>query len=275
VAPRRHLTLQVLLSALAVAGALLGLNNRPDVDLTAGTPVQHLTALQVIESLQPPSKATRDLYATACGLPTRYCVLRSSSRPAELAEDLVDMLLDKGARRVDGHCPRGRQVEAMECHQRLELNGVGLLVTAGDEVGVGTRVPTFAALHVVGDEVLLEQRAAPLASLKLLGLVPDGFGSASCVQKRGAGCAEYRGVYSTPGALRGVAQVWRVRFASLGYRPDADSCARRTCLLAASRFRSFAGQDAMSVVVNLSDAGDGRVVQRLLVTVPEAPVTAP
>jgi hypothetical protein len=265
----------VLLSVLAVAGALLGLQNRPDVDLTAGTPVQHLTALQVIETLQPPTKATRDLYATACGLPTRYCVLRSSSRPAELAEDLVEMLLDKGARRVDGHCPRDRHIEAEQCHQRLELNGVGLVVSAGNEVGAGTRVPTFAGLYVVGDEALVGQRAAPLASLKLLGLVPDGFGTAACVQKRGAGCGEYRGVYSTPGTLHGVAQVWRVRFASLGYRPDADSCARRTCLLGASRFRSFAGQDAMSVAVRLSDAGDGRVVQRLLVIVPGAPVTAP
>ena len=274
-APHRHLTLQVLLSVLAVVGGLVGLQNRPDVHLSAGTPVQHGSVLQLIDSLPAPSKATRDLYATACGEPTRYCVLRSSSRPHDLADDLVDLLLDRGARRVDGHCARGRHVAPADCRQRLELDGVGLVVAAGNELGDDTRVPTFAGLYVVGEEALRVRPAAPLASLKLLGLEPDGFGSAPCVKKRGAGCGEYRGVYSTTGTLRGVASVWRVRLASLGYRPEVDSCAKRTCLLDASRFRTFAGQDAMAVSVTLTEEAAGRVVQRLLVTVPEAPLTTP
>jgi hypothetical protein len=268
VAPRRHLTLQVLLSALALAGGLLGLQNRPVVHLTAGTPTQHVSALQVIDTLQAPSKATRDLYATSCGLATRYCVLRSSSKPRDLADDVVEMLLHKGARRVDGHCPSSRRVDAVSCHQRLELNGVGLLVLAGNEVGAGTRVPTFAGLYVVGEPVVQPRPPAPLPALSLLGLVPAGTGSAPCVRKSGAGCAEYRGLYSAAGSVRGVAAVWRARFGSLGYRVDTDSCYESHCLLAASRFRAFGGQDGMLVTLIVDESGPTQVVQRLRVTLP-------
>jgi hypothetical protein len=267
VAPRPHLTLQVLLCALALAGGRLGLQNRPVVVLTAGSPAEHVAALEVVVDLPAPSKATRDLYATGCGLTTRYCVLRSSTRPRELVDDVVDLLLDKGARRVDGHCSHDRRVEALECHQRLELDGVGILVAAGNEVGPGTAVPTYATVLVAGEDAA-QRPAAPLASLALLGLVPPGTGTAPCVQKRGAGCGEYRGVFSATGTTRGLAAVWRARLASQGYRLDLDRCDDKGCLLAASRFRTFGGQDPMSVTLSLSPAPAGQVVQRLLVAVP-------
>jgi hypothetical protein len=268
VAPRRHLTLQVLLCALAVAGGLLGLRARPAVVLTAGTPAGHVAALRVVVDLPSPHQATRDLYATGCGLATRYCVLRSSTRPRDLVDDVVELLLDKGATRVDGHCSHERRVEALECHQRLELDGVGILVTAGNEVGPGTPVPTYATVLVVGEAAGQSRAAAPLASLALLGLVPEGMGTAPCVLKRGAGCAEYRGAYTTTGTTEGLTASWRARLSGQGYRLDVDRCDDNGCQLVASRFRTFGGQDPMLVTLSLTPGGAGQVVQRLVVAVP-------
>jgi hypothetical protein len=257
VAGSRHQAAQVVVCAVSVVLGVLGLGSTAPVALPAGTPSQREAVLTLLDSLPAPQGATRDPSATACGVPTRFCISDVDGSRARVAEAVVDLLRAKGARLVGHHCTR-----SAGCADRLVLDGVGVVVRSGDTaLGAGdVSVPPYVAVSFpLGD--LAVPVGAPLPSLRLLGL-PAPVDQVPCRERRGAGCMRYDGSWPGTATAETVAGAWRTRLLQLGYRLSDDRCetvavGAQRCTVAAERFRTFGGQDPVEVVLMAQDRAGG------------------
>ena len=255
--PRPHLLLQVLVAALALGGAAVGLDRGATTRLPPGSPTGQVQLLRLLDSLPTPQDAVRDPYATACGVPSRFCVSSSTHGASTVADAVVDLLRKHGARVVDHRCDT-------TCVDLLVVDGVGVEVQSGDRVGTSAdvSVPAYAAV-VLPAHALLQPVGAPLPPLALLRLQPPPPVVVRCVEPRGAGCMRYAGGWPGPGTASEVEGRWRDLLVSYGYRLDDESCdavaGGRRCQVAATKFRTFGGLDPVLVRF----VAEERVGQRL------------
>jgi hypothetical protein len=244
-------TLLVLVAGLEAARHLRSTSSL----LPGGTAAQRASVNQLVSSLPAPPGATRDPYATACGVPTTYCVSSPTASRETLLRDVARLLASRGAKHVDGGCITDPQVSL--CSQSFVLHGVGVALGARDTGGPRFRVPAHVWVGVVGAQ---ERPAepAPLGTWAALGLqAPAWRGAVSCTVKEPHGCGRYEGRLVAAGHMPAVAEQARSLFTRRGYLVEAVDCDARRCFVFGTRFRALDGGQAVNASVLVKEGRPG------------------
>jgi hypothetical protein len=267
----------VLLVALAtLGGAYVGhaLSNDQSYELPVGSPAQREMVTRLVSSLVVPAGATRDLYASACGFPTGYCVVAPGTTRRALLEEVTRLLERRGARVVEPGCD-GHACDVSACQRSFVVDGVGLVAVDGDCVE-RARPPGAARVGVVMAQPIavlsaaLDDRAAPLGSLTSLGLRDRHEGNTVCKARVAAGCMDLRVSYEAGGAVVPVTSGLRAELQRAGFWVDLVNCRPQRrggmgCLVSARKFRVQGGREGVVAILRVKplDAGRSSVDLRL------------
>lgn len=267
----------VLLVALATAGgAYVGhaLSTDAPAELPLGSPAQRVVVAHLVSSLPVPTGATRDVYASACGFPTDYCVVAPGTTRRALLEEVTRLLEGRGARAVEAGCSADER-DATWCVGRFVVSGVGLAAVSDDSLGPlsghGTaRLGITLGAPASALAAALDEHAEPLRSLVSVGIRQGHWSNVVCKTTVVGGCVDLRASLSARGAVRPVVETLRAELEQDGFWVDVVNCrpARRggtSCLLGGRKFRVQGGREGVAAIVRVMqlDASRASVDLRL------------
>ena len=261
--PRWPLAALLVVGALAAASTFAWSSSGGEFEaaVAAADPVRVAAAQHALETLPVPADAHRDPYATACGVPSPYCLTADAGTPEGLLAEVTGLLRAAGAKVVDRDChPRVELEPPGRCHTVLALDGVrvGLFADDGTRLGVATPAWLYGIVATFADDPL----DAPLGPWPTLGLLPAAWGEVPCAEPVAGGCQRYAGVLTPAAPLAEAKQTVRRQLVDAGYRIDTENCRPDGgCMYAAARFRALGGRDRVLITtaVTAVDAGHTRI----------------
>jgi hypothetical protein len=240
-----------------VAGALYAVwpsSGTPESDSATGLPTraQAAPAERLVASLPVPAGAARDLFNTACGVPTPYCITSSRVSAPDLTRAVVGLMVARGARVIDAAACGSRNELLGDCGARLEFRGIRLgLTTTGAQTRFGQYEPTTLQA-IVAEDVAPPSPTRPLAAWRRLALLPQPWGTPACADRHAGGCSSYKGTLTAVGSVVSSTAQVRRSLTAAGLRVNHQMCRRNTsgrlgCLVVGGKFRSLNGKDHLTV----------------------------
>jgi hypothetical protein len=282
------LGLAVVAGVVAIIIAATGSDDSDDFRLPTTKEVAAANAL--VQRLQTPADATRDLYGNACGLQyVTYCLTSAQLTPEQLFDDMLNEVRSHGASVKTHECAAPGKEPALgnivgRCMAEVHYQGTQLLVGADDKAVLSdSKVPTWlVVVPPQTGEVDITSPEPPLGTWDSLHLVPAGWKArAICTLGAGKACSGYRVTLTRPGTASSVIDTLRRTVIASGYAVFGDDCSPATkadaasCLLNAHRFRTVGGKNPVLLIVSARQVSQSSTTVRMIVAEQLRPTTTP
>lgn len=269
---RRWLVPVVLAALLAVAAVQLVAYVTKDAPPTSN-PKQIAAAQLLVDGLATPAGATRDRYATACGIASSYCISAASLTPRAMVDGVVAELKTRGAGLNGTKCdPSLHDVLGLDCVADLRYHGAGLTVMASSTMADGTRAPNWLLVEVVDPHASTSMgQSKPLGTWQSLHLLPAGWHRiATCKTPLPTGCAGYSLTATVPSSYTQASAQLQASITAAGFRAGIrcyveTSVTRAHCAVTGNRYRTIGGKDDVLFIALLNRVDTGTSTLRLSV----------